>query len=185
MSDENQKTEATNRELDRVPLNSIVRGYPYPNLSTEERYSKSGDPDCPRCGTNYRQGCPVCGGRGCPYLILIKAMNKRWWIEFEGKCVACIHARATPRKQEMECTYKKAALHGLKDRPGGTWMGESVHKLFGCVYFKSVNQQEKVDAIAAILDHSYEGAENGCRYCGEVNEIASRLSSNSEARHEA
>lgn len=105
-------------------------------------------------------------------------MNNKWWSEFEGKCVACIHARSTPRKQEMECTYKKAALHGLKDRPGGTWMGEPVHKLFGCVYFQSANTQEKPNYIGAILDHSCEGAEKGCLYCGEVNEIASRLSSN-------
>jgi hypothetical protein len=38
-------------------------------LPIEEKYSESGAPDCPRCGTNYRQGCPVCGGPGCPWLI--------------------------------------------------------------------------------------------------------------------
>lgn len=69
-------------------------------------------------------------------------MNEEWWKEFQGKCITCIHAEATNRKQEMMCTLEKAARnHGLPSRPGGAWFGTPVHKLFGCVYYQSAKPE--------------------------------------------
>ena len=60
-----------------------------------------------------------------------------WWDNFKGRCVACKYASPTTRSQEMLCGLEKAARNcGLPSRPGGTWMGEPVHKLFGCVFFE-------------------------------------------------
>ena len=64
-------------------------------------------------------------------------MNEEWKKEFEGRCIACKWAAPSPRRKEMICQLEKAARNkGLPSRPGGSWFGEPVYKLFGCIYFE-------------------------------------------------
>lgn len=68
--------------------------------------------------------------------------NQEWWDNFRGRCVACKHSAPTTRKNELMCQLEKAARNrGLPSRPGGTWWGTPVHKLFGCVFFESYEQE--------------------------------------------
>jgi hypothetical protein len=70
--------------------------------------------------------------------------QQAWWDEFRGRCVSCLHAQPSTRKHEMTCILEKAARNkGLPSRPGGTWFGEPVHKLFGCVFFASAKTEER------------------------------------------
>ena len=74
-----------------------------------------------------------------------KIPDTGWWDEFRGRCVSCTHATASTRKHEMMCQLEKAARNkGLPSRPGGSWMGEPVHKLFGCVFFESAIEDRRI-----------------------------------------
>ena len=61
-----------------------------------------------------------------------------WNQNFKGRCVACANACPSTRKNEMICQLEKARNKGLPSRPGGSWNGEAVSKLFGCVYFMPI-----------------------------------------------
>ena len=69
-----------------------------------------------------------------------------WWDNFRGRCVACRHSSPSTRKAEMLCHLEKAARnHGLPSRPGGTWDGQPVAKLFGCIFFESENPLDQTE----------------------------------------
>lgn len=70
-------------------------------------------------------------------------MNKEWWDNFKGQCIACSHAIPSTKKNRMVCQNYKAWNKGLPNRPGGTKMGEEVSKLFGCVYFITGDRYER------------------------------------------
>lgn len=71
-----------------------------------------------------------------------KDVEDEWWENFRGKCITCIFAEKTNRNKEMMCMLGKAARdHGLGSRPGGSWNGTPVSKLFGCVYWKSSRER--------------------------------------------
>ena len=70
-------------------------------------------------------------------------VDREWWDNFRGRCLTCIHAAKTNRKMEMMCMFGKAARdHGFGSRPGGTWNGTPVSKLFGCIYWVSIEHKE-------------------------------------------
>lgn len=67
-----------------------------------------------------------------------------WWDTFRGRCVSCKHSVPSNRSNELLCTLRKAAHgRGLPGRPGGAvcWLGEPVHRMFGCVFFESANSE--------------------------------------------
>ena len=66
----------------------------------------------------------------------ITDVESGWWDEFKGRCVACRNAVPSSRKNEMTCQSENARDKGLPSRPGGSWNGDPVHKLFGCVFFQ-------------------------------------------------
>jgi len=68
--------------------------------------------------------------------------NAAWWDNFRGRCITCKHASKTNRKHEMTCHNEYARNRGLPTRGGGSILGGiPVYKLYGCVYFKSLNEE--------------------------------------------
>ena len=67
-----------------------------------------------------------------------KTQNNQWWDNFRGRCVSCRHSTPSTRKNEVLCQLQVASVFmGLPSRPGGSFTGQPVHKLYGCVYFQS------------------------------------------------
>ena len=74
----------------------------------------------------------------------IPEIGRIWWDEFRGRCEACRHAFPSSRKCEMICSNDKARNRGLDSRPGGSWNGDPVHRLYGCVFFLSAEPKGRV-----------------------------------------
>lgn len=69
-------------------------------------------------------------------------MNKndsKFFEEFKGRCILCRYATPSTRSKQMNCQNIQARNFGLPSRAGGGRMENPVSKLFGCIYWKNIN----------------------------------------------